>query len=85
MRALAKALGSVGIIGAAVLMISNADARPRFDHSYDSYAPQFDRSYDAYDSVGPARSSIPNDAGGRAYRYGAGGLDSSSDFQLQGR
>jgi hypothetical protein len=80
----------IGVI-AAVFGVTAADASSRgfvrspygYAGSYDAYAP----SYDAYDSVGGGgpRTSIPNDAGGPAYFGGERGINSSSDFQLQGR
>jgi hypothetical protein len=82
MRSLVKVSCMVGLV-AAVAGVTAADAQSRHTmRSPDSYT----RSYDAYDAVGAApRSSIPNDAGGPAYTAGERGLDSSSDFQLQGR
>jgi hypothetical protein len=83
MRSLAKVSCLVGLVAAAIAGATAADAQSRHTvRSPDAYT----RSFDAYDAVGPApRSSVPNDAGGPAYTAGQRGLDSSSDFQLQGR
>lgn len=72
MRSLSKVLGAIGIIAAVAVAASAADARSR------NTAP-------AYDSVRTHGVSVPYDAGGPAYVGGQHGLDSSSDFQLQGR
>jgi hypothetical protein len=93
MRSLVKVSCMIGVV-AAVFGVTAADASSRdfgrspygYAGSYDAYAPSYD-AYDAYDSVGGAgpRTSIPNDAGGPAYLGGERGINSSSDFQLQGR
>ncbi len=75
MRSLSKAISAIGIIAAVALAASAADAR--------SFT-RFGSAYDAYDSVAP-RASLPYDADGPAYAFGQRGLNSSSDFQLQGR
>lgn len=75
MRALTKVSYVAGVLAAAALTASAADA-----HSLNS--TRYDR---AYDSVSPNASSVPYDAGGPAYTFGQRGLYSSSDFQLQGR
>lgn len=73
MRSLSKVLGAIGIIAAVAVAASAADARSR--HA----------SPPAYDSVRTNSVSIPYDAGGPAYGVGQRGLNTSSDFQLQGR
>ena len=72
MRSLSKTAYAIGLIAAVALTASAADARS---------------FHGAYDYVGgdAPRASIPFDAGGPAYTRGQRGLDSSSDFQLQGR
>ena len=76
MRALTKVAYVLGALVAVAVTASAADARSinntRFDRVYDSVAT-------------PGARSVPYDAGGPAYTFGQGGLDSSSDFQLQGR
>lgn len=76
MRALVKVSYAVGVLAAAALAASAADARSL-------NATRFDRAYDSVS--GPTATSVPYDAGGPAYTAGQRGLDSSSDFQLQGR
>lgn len=76
MRTLAKASYVVGVLAAVALAASAADAR----------SGNTSRLGTAYDSVAtPGTSSVPYDAGGPAYAIGQRGLDTSSDFQLQGR
>ena len=80
MASLAKVFCMFGLVAAFVVAASAADAYSR--HTV-SPADAYGRAYDA---VGAGmRSSIPNDAGGPAYAAGQRDLDSSSDFQLQGR
>jgi hypothetical protein len=82
MRFTSKASCAIGILAAIALTASAADARPR-------HAPY---AYDgAYDAVGGADHanvsgrSVPYDAGGVPYARGQRTIDSSNDFQLQGR
>ena len=77
MRSLPKALYVVGAIAAVVLTASAADARA-------SRITDYGNAYDAVGGASP-RASIPYDANGPAYTFGQRGIDSSSDFQLQGR
>jgi hypothetical protein len=73
MRNISKISYAAAIIAAIVATASAADAR--------SY-----RSYDgAYARGDTFERSVPYDAGGPAYARGHRDLDSSSDFQLQGR
>ena len=76
MRALAKASYVFGVLAAAALTASAADAR-----SVNS--ARLGRAYDSIST--PSARSVPYDAGGPAYTFGQRGGDSSSDFQLQGR
>jgi hypothetical protein len=71
MRNLSKAACAVGIITAVVAIASAADAR-----DYRASSGAYERQ------VG---SSIPYDARGAAYGPGQRDVDSSNDFQLQGR
>ena len=75
MRTLTKVTYVVGVLAAAALTASAADARSL-------NTTRFNR---AYDSVAPNTRSIPYDAGGPAYAHGQRDIDTSSDFQLQGR
>ena len=73
MRNISKASYAIAIIAAIAVTASAADAR--------SY-----RAYDgAYARGDTFERSIPYDAGGPAYAHGHRDLNSSSDFQLQGR
>jgi hypothetical protein len=73
MRNISKVSYAIAVIAAVVATASAADAR-----SYRTY----DGAYARGDS---AERSVPYDAGGPAYARGHRDLDSSSDFQLQGR
>jgi hypothetical protein len=70
MRYLSKAACAAGMITAVALIASAADAR-----TYQG-AGVYERQ---------AGTSIPYDARGAAYGPGQRSLDSSADFQLQGR
>ena len=72
MRSLSKTAYAIGLIAAVALTATAADARS---------------FHGAYDSVGPNVStrSVPYDAGGPAYTASQRTIDSSNDFQLQGR
>jgi hypothetical protein len=72
MRSLSKIASAIGVIAAVALTASAADAR------------SFHGAYDYVGGNAPS-ASIPFDANGPAYTRGQRGLDSSSDFQLQGR
>jgi hypothetical protein len=73
MRYLSKATYAIGVIAAIAVTASAADAR--------SY-----RAYDgAYARGDTFERSVPYDAGGAAYARGHRDINSSSDFQLQGR
>ena len=81
MRSLVKVSCMVGLV-AAVAGGTAADAQSRRTvRSPDAYT----RNYDAYDAVVPNARSVPYDASGPAYTAGQRDIDSSSDFQLQGR
>ena len=73
MRNISKASYAIAVIAAIVATASAADAR-----SYRTY----DGAYARGDS---AERSVPYDAAGPAYARGHRDLNSSSDFQLQGR
>ena len=75
MRSLSKISGAIGIIAVIALAASAAEARSARVAPYAN----------AYDSVNVGTQSIPYDAGGVAYGPGQRTIDSSSDFQLQGR
>jgi hypothetical protein len=76
MRNLSKAACAFGVITAVAVIASAADARA-YQHSGPyAYSGAYERQ------VG---SSIPYDAGGIAYGPGQRDIDSSDDFQLQGR
>jgi hypothetical protein len=77
MRYVSKASYAIGII-AVIAATASADAR-----SYRAFDGAYNATGGAYEpSVG---SSVPYDAGGAPYGAGQRGLDSSNDFQLQGR
>ena len=70
MRNISKAFYAAAVIAAVVATASAADAR----------------AYRAYNASGDTfERSVPYDAGGPAYARGHRDIDSSSDFQLQGR
>jgi hypothetical protein len=79
MRSLVKVYCMFGLVAAMVIAASAADARS--PHTM----PPADAYGSSYDAVGANTRSIPYDAGGPAYTAGQRDLDSSSDFQLQGR
>jgi hypothetical protein len=79
MRSLAKIYLTLGLVAAIVAAASAADARSR--HTL----PSPDAYGSAYDAVSPSTRSIPYDAGGPAYTGGQRDINTSSDFQLQGR
>jgi hypothetical protein len=86
MRFTSKASCAIGILAAIALTASAADARPHHTTHHAPYAYE-----GAYDAVGGANHanefnrSVPYDAGGVAYAPGQRTIDSSNDFQLQGR
>jgi hypothetical protein len=73
MRSLSKTVYAIGLIAAVALTATAADAR------------SFRGAYDAYAGGNVSTRSIPYDADGPAYTSGQRDLDSSNDFQLQGR
>ena len=77
MRSLSKTIAAIGVLGAAALSVSAAYARP-------AHADRFGGAYN-YAAPLVSSRSIPYDAGGPAYAHGQRDIDSSSDFQLQGR